>query len=387
MKNRIKSAKQARLVLEDGSEYSGYCFGKARSQAGEVVFYTGMGGYPQTLTDPGFRGQILVSTYPLVGNGGVPVKARTGEPISDEQGIPLYFESLSVQIAGLVVSEACEEPSHFSSGSTLSAWLDKNNVPGIYGIDTRALTLRLRENGAMQGKIIVEGSRDLTMDSGIIPNPVAEVSQPEVRIYRSPAPKKKTEGSAPVRIAPVRIAVIDCGVKAGVLRCLLSRNVEIIRLPWNHSLEKLDYDGLFLSSGPGDPKACGKTIAMVRRAFDQKKPIFGTGLGCEIMALAAGGDTYKLPWGHRGQNQPCLETGTSRCYITSQNHGYAIRAENLPKSWVPWFTNANDNTVEGIRSTRLPFQAVQFNPEGCPGPRDTEFLIERFIEQVRESKK
>jgi len=389
MKNRAKTAKysqhsrHARLVLEDGSEYSGYSFGKARSQAGEVIFYTGMGGYPQTLTDPGFRGQILVSTYPLMGNGGVPVKPRTGELSSDDQGIPLYFESPSVQVSGLVVSEACEEPSHYSSGSTLSAWLDKNNVPGIYGIDTRALTIRLRENGTMQGKIIVEGSRDLTMDSGVIPNPVAEVSMPEIKLYKS----SPAQGENPKEGAPIKIALIDCGVKAGILRSLLSRNVELIRLPWNHDLKQVEYDGILLSSGPGDPRACGKTIATIRRAFDQKKPIFGTGLGCEIMALAAGADTYKLPWGHRGQNQPCVETGTSRCYITSQNHGYAIRAESLPKSWEPWFVNANDNTIEGIRSTQYPFQAVQFNPEGCPGPRDTEFLLDVFIEQAWVSKK
>jgi carbamoyl-phosphate synthase small subunit len=159
------------------------------------------------------------------------------------------------------------------------------------------------------------------------------------------------------------------------------------RLPWNHDLKGIAYDGLFLSNGPGDPKACGRTIAMVRRAFDLKKPIFGICLGNQIMALAAGGDTYKLPYGHRGQNQPCVEAGTNRCYITSQNHGYAVRGETLPKGWEPWFINANDNTIEGIRAVRHPFSAVQFHPEGCPGPRDTEFLIDRFLEQVRENRK
>ena len=382
MKNRNKAPRQARLVLEDGSEYSGYCLGRARSQAGEVVFYTGMGGYPQTLTDPSFRGQILVSSYPLLGNSGVPVKPKTGELLFDSQGIPLYFESPSVQAAGLVVSEICDEPSHFSSGSTLQAWLDKNNIPGIYGIDTRALTIRLREHGTMQGKILVEGSRDLTLDSGFIPNPVGEVSPGEVKIYK---PEPADQGAE--KEETVRIALIDCGAKAGILRCLLARNAEVVRLPWNHDLKQIDYDGLLLSSGPGDPKACGRTIATVRRAFDRGKPIFGIGLGNLIMALAAGGDTYKLPGGHRGQNQPCVEAGTSRCYITSQNHGYAVRTESLPKGWEPWFTNANDNTIEGIRSVRLPFQGVQFYPEGCPGPRDTEFLIDRFIEQVRENKK
>ena len=379
MKNRSVAVRQARLVLEDGSEYSGYHFGKARSQAGEVVFTTAMGGYTQFLTDPGFRGQILVSTYPLMGNGGVPVKPRTCEPLMDEQGIPLHFESPLVQVSGFVVSEACNEPSHYSSGATLSAWLEKNNVPGIYGIDTRALATRLRNNGVMQGKILVDSCRELTMESGIIPNPVADVSCREAKTFLPPGKAGKE--------ALLKIAIIDCGVKANILRCLLARNAEVTCLPWNNDLKGIEYDGLLLSSGPGDPKACGKTIAAIRQAFDRKKPIFGIGLGNQIMALAAGGDTYKLPFGHRGQAQPCMEVGTQRCYITSQNHGYAVRAESLPKGWEPWFINANDNTVEGIRCTRYPFSAVQFNPEGCPGPRDTEFLIDKFIQQVQEAKK
>lgn len=381
MENRKKAARQARLVLEDGSEYSGYRFGKARSQAGEVVFYTGMSGYPHFLTDPSFRGQILVSAYPLMGNGGVPVKPKTGEPLLDEQGIPLYFESPEVQASGLVVLESCDEPSHYSSSSTLAAWLEKNNVPGIYGIDTRSLVKRLRENGSMQGKILVEGSRDPTLDSGVAANPVEEVSCREPAIYLPPRARNAKNEKKSENGPSVKIAVIDCGVKAGILRFLLGRGVEVIRLPWNHGID-VEYDGLILSTGPGDPKACGKTIATVRRAFDRKKPVFGMGLGAEIMALAAGCDTYRLPYGHRGQNQPCVEAGTERCYVTSQNHGYAIRSDSLPKGWEPWFVNANDNTIEGIRSSRGPFRAVQFNPEGCPGPRDTEFLLDRFLDEV-----
>ncbi|MDR2101979.1 MAG: glutamine-hydrolyzing carbamoyl-phosphate synthase small subunit [Treponema sp.] len=379
---QAKQARQALLVLEDGSEYAGWSFGKARSQAGEVVFTTGMTGYPQSLTDPSFRGQILVSTYPLVGNYGVPVKPKSAEPFFDEYGLPLHFESPLVQVSGFVVSEACEEPSHFASGASLSVWLEKNNVPGIYGVDTRALTERLREHGVMRGKILTEGSRDVTIDSGIIPNPVAEVSPGEVKrfIPRGFPAEPGGETGLP------RIALVDCGAKTNILRCLLARKVEIIRLPWNHDLEGINYDGLFLSNGPGDPKDCGRTIAMVRRAFSLGKPIFGICLGNQIMALAAGADTYKLPYGHRGQNQPCIEAGTRRCYITSQNHGYAVRNETIPKDWEPWFLNANDGTIEGIRSTRFPFSAVQFHPEGCPGPRDTEFLIDRFLEEVKARK-
>jgi carbamoyl-phosphate synthase small subunit len=380
---QTKSIRQATLVLEDGSEYAGWSFGKARSQAGEVVFTTGMTGYPQSLTDPSFKGQILVSTYPLMGNYGVPLKPKSAEPFFDPQGIPLHFESPFVQVSGFVVSEACEEPSHFASGASLSAWLEKNNVPGIYGIDTRALTGRLREHGVMRGKILVEGSRDVTLDSGNILNPVAEVSNPELKTFLPGGTAEKgADPQAGGRGRRLRIALVDCGAKANILRCLLARGAEVVRIPWNHDLGGIEYDGLFLSNGPGDPKACGRTIATVRKAFELKKPIFGICLGNQIMALAAGGDTYKLPYGHRGQNQPCREAGTERCYITSQNHGYAVRAESLPQGWEPWFINANDGTVEGIRSTRGPFSAVQFHPEGCPGPRDTEFLIDRFLEEA-----
>jgi carbamoyl-phosphate synthase small subunit len=382
---QAKSSRQAKLVLEDGSEYAGWSFGKGRSQAGEVVFTTGMTGYPQSLTDPSFRGQILVSTYPLVGNYGVPVNGKSLEPLLDEQGIPLHFESPRVQVSGFVVSEACEEPSHFASGASLSAWLEKNNIPGIYGIDTRALTERLREQGVMMGKILVEGSRDVTLDSGRVPHPVAEVSPAEVKhFFPTVAAGGASAPVSPSTEKPLKIVMVDCGAKANIFRCFLSRNVEIIRVPWNHDLSGIDYDGLFLSNGPGDPKDCGRTIATVRRAFDVGKPIFGICLGNQIMALAAGGDTYKLPYGHRGQNQPCIEAGTRRCYITSQNHGYAVRGETIPKGWEPWFINANDTTIEGIRSTKHPFSAVQFHPEGCPGPRDTEFLIDRFLDQVKQ---
>jgi carbamoyl-phosphate synthase small subunit len=390
MKKRLV---RARLVLEDGSGYPGWSFGKARSQAGEVVFTTGMTGYPQSLTDPSFRGQILVSTWPLAGNYGVPAGSKGGEPAFDGRGLPLHFESDRIQVSAFVVSEVCDKPSHFDSALSLPAWLEKNNVPGIWGVDTRALTERLREQGVMRGKVLVEGCREVAMDSGVIPHPVEEVSPAGIRTFL-PAGAEAPAGPAPGRKAGGRgrpvIALIDCGAKANIFRCLLARNVEILRLPWNHDLKGIDYDGLFLSNGPGDPKDCGKTIATVRRAFSIGRPIFGICLGNQIMALAAGADTYKLPYGHRGQNQPCVEMGTGgkdggRCYITSQNHGYAVREESLPRGWEPWFVNGNDGTIEGIRSVRGPFRAVQFHPEGCPGPRDTEFLLDRFVEEVKQS--
>ncbi|MDR0908742.1 MAG: glutamine-hydrolyzing carbamoyl-phosphate synthase small subunit [Spirochaetaceae bacterium] len=383
----MKAARNAKLILADGTEFAGFSFGSPRSQAGEVVFTTGMAGYPQSLTDPSFKGQILVATYPLQGNYGVPVDKK-GDAILDDDGIPKHFESSHVQAAGFVVSELCEAPSHWENGASLDAWLLHNNTPGIYGIDTRALTKLLREEGSMPGKILVEGSDDVSFESGILNHPVAEVSPKETKVFHG-----KTVGAQ--LAVPLKIALIDCGAKANIYRCLLNRSVEVISVPWNHDLSDIEYDGLFLSNGPGDPKACNKTIATVRKAFSRGKPIFGICLGNQIMALAAGADTYKLPYGHRGQNQPCVElpphsppasgggSGGGRCYITSQNHGYAVREDSLPAGWEPWFVNNNDNTNEGIRCVNKPFSAVQFHPEGCPGPRDTEFLIDRFLMQCR----
>ena len=377
----------AKLVLEDGSEYRGVSFGKPCSAAGEVVFTTSMTGYPQALTDPSFRGQILVSTYPFAGNYGVPLCKRTLTPRYEEAptaggpSIPLDFESDRIHVSGFIVQEYCETPSHHASTATLAAWLAKNNVPAISCLDTRALTKRLRESGVMRGKIFIEGAKirgakDVTFDTPR--HPVSDVSCKEV--IRYPA---RGQPQVPPALRPLKIALLDCGVKANILRLLLARGVEIIRVPWDHDLGGIECDGLFLSNGPGDPKDCGPAIATVRRALGGGKPVFGICLGIQLIALAAGGDTYKLPYGHRSANQPCLETGSGRCFITSQNHGYAVRAESLPSDWEVWFTNANDGTVEGIRHKTRPFSAVQFHPEGCPGPQDTEWLLDRFLEQVR----
>jgi carbamoyl-phosphate synthase small subunit len=393
----------AKLVLEDGSEHTGVSFGSPCSVAGEVVFTTGMTGYPQALTDPSFKGQILVSTYPLVGNYGVPLDKRTLAPLYekyegyeeceeyDEEKrsrttfparVPRFFESDKIQVSGLIVQEHCETPSHHASTVPLAAWLVKNGVPAISGIDTRALTKCLRENGVMRGKILIDGARDITFDSGVPDHPVSAVSCKGTIYYRARRDSRHISPS----LRPLKIAVLDCGIKANILRLLLARGVELIRLPWNHGLDGIEYDGLFLSNGPGDPKDCRPAIDTVRRALSADKPIFGICLGVQIMALAAGGDTYKLRYGHRSANQPCIETGTGRCCITSQNHGYAVRAESLPTDWEVWFTNANDATVEGIRHKTSPFSAVQFHPEGSPGPQDSEWLLDRFLEQVRETR-
>ena len=360
----MQSRKKARLVLEDGTEFAGTSFGASRSSRGEVVFSTGMVGYPQSLTDPSYKGQILTLTYPLAGNYGVPSDGF------DRFGIPREFESEKIQVSGLVVAEICDEPSHFSSRRSLSAWMEGEGVPGISGIDTRALTQRLREQGVMKGRIVVNGKEPEAVRGREEENPVADVSCKEVRTY----------GGQPG--GPV-IAVVDCGVKANILRIILDTGATVVRIPWDYDFRKVACDGIFLSNGPGDPKSCTKTIASVRRSLADKKPIFGICLGNQILALAAGADTYKLPYGHRGQNQPALEVGTSRCYMTSQNHGYAVREDSLPQGWEPWFVNVNDRTLEGIRSSRGPFSAVQFHPEGCPGPRDTQFLLEKFVADAK----
>ncbi|MBU0927418.1 MAG: glutamine-hydrolyzing carbamoyl-phosphate synthase small subunit [Spirochaetes bacterium] len=371
----------ARLELEDGSSYEGRAFGAALSTSGEVVFTTGMAGYPQSLSDPSYRGQILVSTYPLAGNYGVPVDPRTMSALLDERGVPLHLESERVQVSGLVVSEACERPSHHASGATLSAWLEASGVPGIAGVDTRALAQRLRERGTMRGAIVVGGHAGLA-EAGTTRSPEAPACEPGREVAEASPRGVRVYEAAGAERAP-RIVLVDCGAKANLLRCLLSRGATVIRVPWDHDLSGIEHDGLFLSNGPGDPKACAKTIAAARRALRGDKPIFGVCLGNQILALAAGADTYKLPYGHRGQNQPCVELGTGRCHITSQNHGYAVKEDSLPRGWEPWFRNANDGTLEGVASTEGPFRAVQFHPEGCPGPRDTEYLIDGFLGEVR----
>ena len=374
---------QAKLVLEDGSEFSGWAFGKNKCAAGEVVFNTGMSGLSQALTDPGCKGQIFVCTWPIIGNVGVNVN-KNGSPFFDEYGLPLNLESEKIHVNGIIISDLCEEPSHFSTKLTLSSWLEKNKTPGIYGVDTRALALRLRDRGTMRGKILIEDK---------IKNNFGDVSLNKINLSNhNGAELNEIKTYAPSsNKANIKVALLDCGVKANVIRCLLSRGAEVIRIPCNFEIEKIDYDGILISSGPGDPKEYKKLIETVRKALSGSKPVFGIGLGNLIMALAAGADTYKLPFGHRSQNQPSIEEGaqpsvSNRCYVTSQNHGYAVREETLPKGWKKWFTNANDGTIEGIKNESKPFCAVQFNPEGCPGSRDVEYVFDVFIDKIKEKK-
>lgn len=370
--NTLKKRK-AVLVLEDGSYFFGNGFGAVKRASGEIVFSTSMVGYPEALTDPSYKGQILTLTYPLVGNYGVP-------PSDFEFGISKYFESENIKVEGLVIHELCENPYHWASTRTLDEWLDAENVPGVYGIDTRMLTKKLRVKGVMLGILHVYEEQEepnlenLLKEVRAILDPnstdlVEQVSVKEPTYYEVKGDKK--------------VVLIDCGVKYSVLRNLLKRKVDIVRVPYNFSeKEILEYNpkGVLISNGPGDPKKCLKTIECVRELIEEDIPIMGICLGNQILALALGGDAYKMKYGHRSQNQPVLDLKTGRCYITTQNHGYTLRPESLKESSLEaWFMNANDKTIEGIKHQYKRAFAVQWHPEAAPGPYDTEFFFDEFL--------
>lgn len=346
-------------MLEDGASFVGRRFGGAGAVAGEVVFNTGMVGYPETLTDPSYRGQILVLTYPLVGNYGVPAHRLL-------DGLEEAFESSRVQVSALVVGEATDTYSHWSASTSLGGWLEAHGIPGLSDVDTRALTKRLRERGVMLGKI-VDGDDDIELRDPNQDNLVSLVGTVTPVVYGG---------------GPTRIVVVDCGCKNSIIRSLVRRGVTVVRVPWDYDFLHEDFDGVVISNGPGDPKQCTRTIEHVRRTMAAGYPIFGICLGHQIVALAAGADTYKLKFGHRSQNQPCAVVGTPRCYITSQNHGYAVDEGTLPPDWTPWFRNLNDGTNEGIRHRQRPFMSVQFHPEAAPGPVETNFLFDDFLASV-----
>ena len=359
-----KDAAPAALVLEDGARFEGRAFGAARSSAGEVVFTTGMVGYPETLTDPSFAGQVIVSTYPMVGNYGVPADR-------EENGISAVFESWKIHAAGVVVSDYSARYSHWDAARSLHQWLADEGIPGITGIDTRTLTQHLRERGTMLGKLVVNGkdvaSRDPNQeDLGRL------VSIDAPRVY------KPTAGAI-----GKRICLIDCGAKNNIIRSFLRRGVEVLRVPYDADISQESFAGLMISNGPGDPTMYKAAIEQTRKTIERGIPTFGICLGHQLLALAIGAKTYKLKYGHRSQNQPCIEIGTNRCVLTSQNHGFAVDAEKLPKEWRPWFSNLNDNTSEGIRHNWAPFRSVQFHPEACPGPTDTAYLFDEFISMLR----
>ena len=344
-----------KLILKDGTVFEGESFGAKTNIVGEVVFNTGMTGYVESLSDPSYAGQIVVLTYPLVGNYGVPDKKT--------------WESGKMQIAGLVVSEYSENYSHHEAKQSLSEWLKASGVPAITGVDTRALTKKLREHGVMLGALgdnPAKGEARFTDPNE--DNLVAKVSPKKKRVYGN---------------GPIRIVLVDCGAKENIVRSLVRKETTVIRVPWDYDFTKEKYRALALSNGPGDPTQCAITIEHIRKAMVQKKPVVGVCLGNQLLALAAGARTYKLKYGHRGQNQPCIDSETGRCYITSQNHGFAVDAKSLPSDWKEWFTNANDGSNEGIAHKSMPWRSVQFHPEATPGPTDTAWIFDRFIEDLQ----
>jgi len=353
--NKIK----AKLILEDGTVFIGTSFGFEGSVAGEVVFNTSMTGYPESLTDPSYAGQILVATYPLIGNYGVPESLKG-------DGLPDFFESDRIQVTAIIVSDYSEQYSHWSAKQSLGNWLKEYRIPGLSGIDTRELTKIIREKGAMMGKIIFD-NQDPGFHDPNNENLVAKVSTDKVITYGS---------------GNTRILLVDCGVKYNIIRHFVKRDVTVIRVPWDYDYSREKYDGLFISNGPGNPKMCGATIMHLSASLKTDMPIFGICLGNQLLALASGADTFKLKYGHRSHNQPVLQCGTNKAFITSQNHGFAIDNKSLSDEWEPFFVNLNDGTNEGIRHKTRPVFSVQFHPEASSGPTDSEYLFDDFLNLV-----
>lgn len=358
--NRTKSS----LILKNGLEFQGYSFGYEAPIDGEVVFSTAMVGYPESLTDPSYSGQILCVTYPLIGNYGVPE-----DKIID--GISESYESEKIHIRGLVISDYSFEYSHWSAVKSLDQWLKEHQIPGIYGVDTRRLTKLLRDSGSMLGKILPAGV-DLghEIEDPNLVNQVDVVSCKEVMHYGCGGKK---------------IVLVDCGVKHNILRCFVDRGIEIVRVPWDYNFNDGSighYDGLFISNGPGNPELCDVAVQHIRETMAMEKPIFGICMGNQLLSRAAGAKTFKLKYGHRSHNQPVRMVGSDRCFITSQNHGFAVDNNTIPSDWEPYFINMNDGTNEGIRHKSKPFFSAQFHPEASSGPVDTEFLFDEFISKL-----
>lgn len=357
--------KNVTLVLEDGTEFRGKSFGYEQPVAGEVVFNTAMMGYPESLTDPSYAGQLMTLTYPLVGNYGVPPFTIAPD------GIATFMESDKIYASAIIVADYSEEYSHWNAVESLADWLKREHVTGITGIDTRQLTKVLREHGVMMGKILFDDQPDNIPQAdyeGV--NFVDKVSCKEVIRYNEGAGKK--------------VVLVDCGVKNNIIRCLINRGVEVIRVPWNYDYTGMDFDGLFLGNGPGDPDMCEDAVNIIRKQMSlSRKPICGICMGNQLLAKAGGATIYKLKYGHRSHNQPVMEVGTTSCYITSQNHGYAVDAKTLGSDWKELFVNMNDGSNEGICHKENPWFTSQFHPEACSGPVDTEFMFDRFVEKLK----
>ncbi|MDE7154331.1 MAG: glutamine-hydrolyzing carbamoyl-phosphate synthase small subunit [Muribaculaceae bacterium] len=356
----MRQPKRATLILEDGTTFEGKSFGYEAPAAGEVVFNTAMTGYPESLTDPSYEGQILVTTYPILGNYGVP-------PCREKDDVSEFYESDHIHAKAIVAQDYSWQHSHWQADRSLSEWLIQEKIPGIYDIDTRALTKHLREKGSMLGKIVIEGGEDIDFYDPNLENLVGKTS--------CPAPEVHGKGEKTV-------VLVDCGTKHNIIRCLTRRGVKVVRVPWNYDFTTIPYDGLFISNGPGNPDLATETVELIRKAIEIGKPICGICMGNQLLAKAAGARTFKLKYGHRSHNQPVRLVGTDTCFVTSQNHGFAVDDKTLPDDWEPMFINMNDGTNEGIRHKTKPFFSAQFHPEASSGPKDTEFIFDKFISML-----
>lgn len=366
------------LLLDDGTKFHGTSFGYEAPVAGEVVFNTAMMGYPESLTDPSYAGQLMTLTYPLVGNYGVP------EYSVETNGLATFMESDKIYARAIIVSDYSEEYSHWNAKESLADWLKREQVPGITGIDTRQLTKVLREHGVMMGKILFDDEPDNIPEAqyeGV--NFVAEVSCKEIQTYKASEYSGADADYARVLRQPSgkKVLLVDCGVKNNIIRCLLRRGVDVIRVPWNYDFNSMEFDGLFLANGPGDPDTCVEAVNNIRKFLSNPnvRPCMGICMGNQLLSKAAGATIYKLKYGHRSHNQPVRMVGTNKCFITSQNHGYAVRTDTLGADWEPLFVNMNDGSNEGIKHKTNPWFSAQFHPEASSGPVDTEFLFDEFV--------
>ena len=372
----MQATRRAKLILQDGTVFEGRSFGYEGSTAGEVVFNTAMTGYPESLTDPSYEGQILVTTFPQLGNYGVP-------PSGGDDSLKDYYEGSRIHCRAIVAQDYAFNHSHWLADRSLAQWLKEEKIPGLYDIDTRALTKHLRNHGSMLGKIVIEGCDDVDFYDPNAENLIAKTSCTDVLIYDGVGAEPRVFDGTELPEAPEgkkTVLLVDCGIKHNIIRCLLRRGVRVVRVPWDYDFTGLKYDGLFISNGPGNPDFAGKTIEHIRKAMERPEPICGICIGNQLLAKAAGAQTYKLKYGHRSHNQPVRRAGTDSCYVTSQNHGFAVDNATLPADWEPLFINMNDGTNEGIRHKSKPYFSAQFHPEASSGPRDTEFLFDEFIE-------
>jgi carbamoyl-phosphate synthase small subunit len=377
--DKTEVSNPAVLLLEDGSLFLGKGFGAETTTVAEVVFNTGMVGYPESMTDPSYAGQVLTFTYPLIGNYGVP-----GPQDMDIMGLPRQFESESIKVSGIVVQEYCQRPSHWDSGRTLSEWMRGEGIPGISEVDTRALVTKLRESGVMMG----------VLANGFQPSSRRELMKllrqstkyDSIDFVKRVSPKKPlTYGSS-----EKTVVLLDCGTKLSIIRNLLVRGYAVVRAPYDYSyadIMKHDPVGVVVSNGPGDPALCASTVSMTARLIDSEMPTLGICLGQQLVALSQGATTYKLKYGHRGQNKPIVDAESGRGFVASENHGYSVGGDSLSKTDLKtWFLNADDKSIEGLIHSGKPCISVQFHPEASPGPYDAQFVFDRFAALMQDRK-